>query len=154
MKMRTIKLGFVSLILIMTLLACSGNEESESSTPPGLSQDVTDAQKTPPEDYLGLANPLKKDDATLEEGKSLYQANCSSCHGIGGEGDGPASGGLDPKPQNLAESQSRLSDDYLFWRISEGGLMEPFNSLMPAWKGLLNDDQIWQVITYVRTMGS
>jgi hypothetical protein len=57
-------------------------------------------------------------------------------------------------PQNLAENQSQLSDSYLFWRISEGGLMDPFYSLMPAWRGLLDEEEIWQIITYVRTMGS
>ena len=152
--MKMLKLGIVSLILILTLLACSGDGGSDLSNSSGLSQDLTDAQKTPPDNYSGLSNPLKNDADTLEEGKNLYQANCSSCHGTGGKGDGPASGGLDPKPQNLAENQNNLSDDYIFWRISEGGLMDPFTSLMPAWKGLLNDEQIWQVITYVRTMGS
>jgi mono/diheme cytochrome c family protein len=45
-----------------------------------------------------------------------------------------------------------MSDAYLYWRISEGGLMEPFNSLMPGWKGMLNDQNIWKIITYIRTM--
>ena len=75
----------------------------------------------------------------------------SQQNGFTGEGDGTASAGLDPKPQNLAERQSELSDAYLFWRISDGGLIEPFNSLMPGWRGLLSEDQIWQVITYLRT---
>ena len=44
-----------------------------------------------------------------------------------------------------------LSDGYLFWRISEGGAMPPFNSAMLAWKGTLSEEEIWQVISYVRT---
>jgi mono/diheme cytochrome c family protein len=32
--------------------------------------------------------------------------------------------------------------------------MDPFYSLMPAWRGLLDEEEIWQIITYVRTMGS
>jgi mono/diheme cytochrome c family protein len=30
--------------------------------------------------------------------------------------------------------------------------MEPFNSIMPGWKGLLDEQQIWQIIAYIRTM--
>jgi mono/diheme cytochrome c family protein len=45
-----------------------------------------------------------------------------------------------------------LSDGYLYWRISEGGQMEPFNSMMPAWKDGLSEQQIWQIISFVRTL--
>ena len=105
----------------------------------------------PPETFADLINPFAGDQGAALEGDILYQANCSSCHGFTGEGDGTASAGLEPKPQNLAERQSELSDAYLFWRISDGGLIEPFNSLMPGWRGLLSEEQIWQVITYLRT---
>jgi mono/diheme cytochrome c family protein len=69
-------------------------------------------------------------------------------------GDGPIAASLNPKPSNLAENQSGLSDSYLYWRIAEGGLFEPFRSGMPAWKGLLTEDQIWEVITYLRQVGA
>jgi hypothetical protein len=26
------------------------------------------------------------------------------------------------------------------------GLMEPFNSVMPAWQGILSEEHIWQII--------
>jgi mono/diheme cytochrome c family protein len=47
---------------------------------------------------------------------------------------------------------SSLSDGYLFWRISKGGAIEPFNSAMPAWESSLTEDQRWQVVTYIRTL--
>jgi hypothetical protein len=37
----------------------------------------------------------------------------------------------------------RCSSDYLFWRVSEGGMMEPFKSMksaMPAFKTILSED--------------
>jgi mono/diheme cytochrome c family protein len=105
-----------------------------------------------PEDYATLSNPLSGDATSIESGKILYEADCASCHGVTGHGDGSAASGLDPKPGDLATNQKNLSDSYLYWRISEGGLMEPFNSMMPAWKGILREDLIWQIILYLRTL--
>jgi hypothetical protein len=48
---------------------------------------------------------------------------------------------------------AEVGDDYLFWLISEGGMIEPFNSLMPAWKQVLGEEERWQVIAYLRTLG-
>jgi hypothetical protein len=59
---------------------------------------------------------------------------------------------LDPAPENLVVAQGGLSDAFMFWRISEGGAMQPFNSAMPAWKNALSEDRIWEVITYIRTL--
>ena len=131
---------------LLVLTACGGAATIETtgtteSTRPEL-----------PEEYASLANPYAGDSDAETEGENLYQADCSSCHGPAGRGDGPAAGGLDPKPQNLAENQGFLSDAYLYWRISEGGLMEPFYSVMPSWAGILNEEQIWQIISFLRTL--
>jgi mono/diheme cytochrome c family protein len=40
----------------------------------------------------------------------------------------------------------------LLYRISEGGAMPPFNSSMPAWKNTLKENDIWQVISYLKTL--
>ncbi len=39
----------------------------------------------------------------ISKGKDLFTANCSSCHGSGGKGDGVAGGGLNPKPRNFVD---------------------------------------------------
>jgi mono/diheme cytochrome c family protein len=106
------------------------------------------------DEYAGLSNLIPADDASIERGAEIYSANCASCHGDGGIGDGPAGQGLDPAPANIAHTSQMLGDDYLFWRISEGGAMEPFNSTMIAWKGVLDEDARWDVINYVQALGS
>lgn len=109
---------------------------------------------TIPDDYAGLSNPISADEASIERGAVLYTAQCASCHGDGGMGDGPAAASLDPAPANIAHTSQMLGDDYLFWRISEGGAMAPFNSSMVAWKGIMDEDARWDVINYVQALGS
>jgi len=46
---------------------------------------------------------------------------------------GPAGAASDPAPGNLQTTSG--GDDCVYWRISEGGMMEPFNSNIPARKG-------------------
>lgn len=136
------------LILCMLLSACGGTATQSSF----LLDEEPDGRPDVPEQYSGLGNPYLDDPTAISEGEIIFEANCASCHGLTGEGDGPASGGLNPPPTNLADEQANLGDAYLFWRISEGGLMEPFDSIMPGWKGLLDEQQIWQIIAYIRTM--
>ncbi len=66
-------------------------------------------------------------------------------------GDGPAASALDPAPAPVAHSSQMLADDYLFWRISEGGT--PFGTTMPAWK-MLDEQARWDMINYMRALGA
>lgn len=109
----------------------------------------------PPPEYAGLTNPHEGDPQAIAAGEEIFQTNCASCHGEQGRGDGPAAQGLDPAPASLADQAMMhdLTDGFLFWRVTEGGLMEPFNSAMPAWGDILTEDERWQVISYIRTLG-
>jgi len=107
-----------------------------------------------PAEYAGLTNPVAADEASLERGADLYALHCASCHGDGGMGDGPAGAALDPAPAPVARTSQRMGDDYLFWRTSEGGLNAPFNSTMPAWQGVLDEQARWDVINYMQSLGS
>ncbi len=133
---------------LILLSACGG----ANSTPISESGQTTQHLEPPPE-YDGLTNPLTSSEDTLAKGARLFQANCASCHGDTGQGDGPAGVSLEPRPANLAGNEASLSDAYLFWRISKGGMFEPFSSMMPGWDSILREEQIWQVITYIRELG-
>lgn len=50
---------------------------------------------------INLLQAAKPDDAKISKGKELYLANCSSCHGNEGNGNGPAGQALNPKPRNF-----------------------------------------------------
>lgn len=99
-----------------------------------------------PAEYAGQTNPLGADAAAA--GAAVFKTNCEACHGPEGHGDGPAGAALDPAPKNLAELQKTAGDDYLFWRIATG---KEGTSMVP-WKGVLTDEQIWQVVAFIRTL--
>ena len=106
-----------------------------------------------PAPYTGLTNPVKADQASLDRGAEQYSTLCASCHGDGGMGDGPAGANLAPPPAPVAHTSQMLGDDLLFWRISEGGLQEPFGSAMPAWKDSLDEETRWDLVNYMRALG-
>jgi len=99
-----------------------------------------------PTEFAGRVNPFGADAAA--EGAGIFKSICESCHGPQGHGDGIAGQSLDPKPRNLAEIQATVGDDFLFWRIYSG---KPGTSMV-AWKGVLTDEQIWQVVSFIRTL--
>jgi mono/diheme cytochrome c family protein len=107
-----------------------------------------------PEEYAGLSSPIEADEDSLARGGELFTTYCASCHGDGGMGDGPAAATLDPAPVAIAHTSQMLGDDYLYWRISEGGQGAPFNSAMPAWGAALSEEARWDLINYIRALGS
>lgn len=88
------------------------------------------------------------------EGKKLYGQFCASCHGESGKGDGPASAALNPKPRNHTDKEymSKLSDEDMMKVIKEGGTSVGKSPIMPPWGAALKDDQVKDVIAYIRTL--
>lgn len=142
----------LSAILILLLTACGaqGNEPGQGMGPGGNGM-MTRHHAEIPAEYAGMTNPVPADEASLERGATLYATNCASCHGDGGMGDGPAGSALDPAPAAVAHSSQMMADDYLFWRISEGGT--PFNTSMPPWK-VLDEQARWDMVNYMRALGA
>jgi mono/diheme cytochrome c family protein len=111
----------------------------------------TMAQSKPwvvPADAAAVKNPLSGNTSVIPEGKTIYVANCGPCHGEKGRGDGPAAAGLNPKPADHSSAliQSE-TDGSLFWKLSEG------RAPMPAYKKVFTDQQRWELINYIRTLG-
>lgn len=86
------------------------------------------------------------------KGKEKYDSFCATCHGPTGMGDGVAAAALDPKPRDLSDAAyvSGLTNDYLKKVISGGGASVGKSNLMPPWEGILNSNEIQDVIAYIR----
>jgi mono/diheme cytochrome c family protein len=129
------KVLFAVLVFAALLVAACGGGSSEAAALPEV-----------PAEYAGATNPLGADAAAA--GAEVYKVNCESCHGPQGHGDGPAGVALDPAPKNLPEIAAQVGDDYLYWRVNTG----KEGTSMVAWKGILTDEQIWQVVAHIRTL--
>jgi hypothetical protein len=113
------------------------------------------ARSTPsaPDEFLKMKNPLEINRDNREKGKALFQYGaqptaCKVCHGSLGNGMGIMPG-LNPKPRNFAckETMSKVSDGQIFYIITHGSQ----GTEMPAFR-FLSDDQVWQIIIYLRSL--
>ncbi len=91
----------------------------------------------------------------IEAGKKIYEKRCYYCHGIRGDGNGPAAPRLDQKPRNFTRNEYKIrstelgmlpTDEDLF-RIITSGIE---GTAMPFWRTLSSEER-WQVIYYVKT---
>ena len=151
--MRHIRLLFPLLFLLLAA-ACSQTTEQMPMNQMGMADmdGMMARHMAPvPADYADMTNPETADTDSLARGEEIFTASCAACHGDAGGGDGPGAAALDPAPPPLNHTVHMLSDAHLFYRISEGGNFEPFNSAMPAWGDALSETDRWHVINYMRS---
>lgn len=87
-------------------------------------------------------------------GKAKYNEVCAPCHGASGRGDGPAAAGLPTKPRDHTDAayMRKLSDPQIFDIIKRGGQALGKSPLMPPWDGQLSEQQIQDLVAYIRTL--
>jgi cytochrome c oxidase cbb3-type subunit 3 len=154
--------AFVPLVALVLGSGAQACRESEAQTPPTGSAAQQAVQSTPARDSSGrfvahvehitpgggpmpkglvLRNPYEGNASAVGNGAKLFVAyNCADCHGADG------SGAMGP---SLADGR---------WHFG-GTAPEVFESIyqgrpdgMPAWGAVLSPDQIWTLVTYVRSL--
>jgi thiosulfate dehydrogenase len=97
---------------------------------------------------MPAATPLQRTDENLTAGAETYRQECSFCHGLRNK---PAAAGktMFPSPPQLWAKHRNsgvvgVSDDPVgetYWKVKNGIRL----SGMPAYEGVLSEQQIWQV---------
>jgi mono/diheme cytochrome c family protein len=89
--------------------------------------------------------------ASASDGGAIYTANCSSCHQSDGQG---IAGAFPPLAGNPTVTGNPITvitivKDGLEGRLAVNG--QAYSGIMPRWRDLLSDEQIADVISYIRS---
>jgi mono/diheme cytochrome c family protein len=87
--------------------------------------------------------------ADPDKGRPLFEKYCLLCHGPEGRGDGPVGLHTKPPAANFHSPESKKKPDAVLLRFIQQGHPE---TAMAAWKGALTDEQINDIIAYIRKL--
>jgi len=94
----------------------------------------------------GDTNPISVNEENLKAGVSTYKAMCARCHSTPAGNPSVYGQSFYPPAPQLLGGMSNYTDSQLFWLIKHGIR----NTGMPAWGGMLSDDDIWQIVSLLK----
>lgn len=131
------------LVSLGALGACEREERHLNEPPPKPpAQFVSDVNLQPGPTMVtdSAEGPYDDNAYGASEGQILFeQMNCSGCHANGGGGMGPA----------------LMDDEWIYGSLPQqifATIAEGRPNGMPSWKYKLNNQQIWQLVAYVRSL--
>jgi mono/diheme cytochrome c family protein len=137
--------AFVILVALMLFPFVPAAQENQ--TPP---KAATPDSSTIPADAVHRVNPIKPTPESIAQGKKYYGYDCAMCHGNNGDGKGDVA--IDEKlkigdfrdPATLKDK----TDGELFYVLKNG------HDHMPAEPIRLKQDELWNLINYVRSLAN
>jgi mono/diheme cytochrome c family protein len=85
-------------------------------------------------------SPDLSDPAMIAAGAKRFNQNCVYCHGNAGSGGKAGS----------LQNRDDLTKEYVFNTVSNGKTRGSF--LMPAWKASFNEQEIWELASYILSL--
>lgn len=99
-----------------------------------------------PDNFKNMKNPVASNDASIKAGMTAYNKNCASCHGKTGLGDGVKARALKTFPGDLSKpAYQNQTDGEQFYKSKFG------RGEMPKYEGKIPDNDIWNMVNYMRT---
>lgn len=99
-----------------------------------------------PDVEVNKINPIRYDVDSVSKGGELFFRHCQGCHGYWGEGNGVIGPTLNGRPANLLRLAGNQSVGEFAWKIAEG------RNDMPAFRSILSQTEIWQVVNFVESL--
>ena len=86
-------------------------------------------------------NPFTGNAQAIAEGRTIWmQSGCNGCHGMGGGGMGPSV---------MDDNWKFGGDDETLFKLIKGEI--PASTMPKVWSGL-EDEQVWKILAYVRSL--
>ena len=131
--MSKITSSLIGMLIVVTSSTALAQWGSGWNIPAGAEKETMPVQATP---------------AVLEQGKTVFDANCARCHGATGVGDGPDSDSRMPAADLTDPFRADLNPDgVMFHRVWSG---KP--PAMPAFSETLTREQVWAVVAYAKSL--
>ena len=128
MKFRSIGLILALVLLLVPVLAASEPKAGGW------------LERVPPSDHA-QKSPIRRKAGAIAQGRDTFRFHCAQCHGENAQGSDRA------PALTTTRVQQHATEGDLHWLLVNGDRERG----MPAWPKL-GDLQIWQVITYVRSL--
>ena len=95
-----------------------------------------------------MKNPVAVTPESITAGKMSYRF-CAPCHGVNGEG-GPGNDLIPAAPSLVDAMWDHGSTDGEIFDSIKNGVAPDFN--MIPWKDKLKDDEVWNLVNYLRSI--
>jgi mono/diheme cytochrome c family protein len=167
----------VALLGGLAVAGCThfGPEEPAANVASSITCPQPRTTERAPESYSVRVNPLPATPQNIERGRRLFELetrpDCAGCHGVKGNGQGPAGIGLVPPPRDFTctVTMTEISDGQIYWIIEKGSgdfhlpsrqgaqqVGRPARGRPASMRGYgdrLTETDIWQLVLYIRSLG-
>ena len=132
---------FSALLLVGFSASAHPNQEPTKAAPTAESKSSEAAKQ---------ANPIKPTPESIASGKKMYGYDCAMCHGKDGDGNGDVATSMKLKLLDYRDPASLkdITDGELFNIIKNG------NGKMPPEGDRAKPDVVWDIINYIRSLGT
>lgn len=97
-----------------------------------------------------LSNPLQPSNEILLAGQKIFKMNCAGCHGTPGQPSQWGTQNFYPRVPQFGDRPPTLTAPQMFVAIKYGIRYTG----MGAWNGMMSDEEVWKVATFLQRIGS